>query len=84
MTGVNWPAVLLGTVLAFGLGMIWFSPRMFGKIWSEGSHGIAPPAQMPVAAMVVQFIGTFLKLFIGFLFLVSCCKCITSALNQLN
>ena len=42
-TGVNWPAVVLGTVLAFGLGMLWFSPKMFGKIWARGSHNLRPP-----------------------------------------
>ncbi len=57
---MNWPAVVLGTVLAFGLGMIWFSPIMFGKTWSTGSHGIAPPDSPPVMAMVVQLGGTFL------------------------
>jgi hypothetical protein len=60
LTGVNWPAVLLGTVLAFGLGMIWFSPRMFGRIWSAGSHNIQPPARLPLAAMAIQLAGTFL------------------------
>ena len=57
---MNWPAVVLGTVLAFGLGMIWFSPILFGKAWSTGSHGIAPPDSPPVMAMVVQLVGTFL------------------------
>jgi hypothetical protein len=60
LTGVNWPAVLLGTALAFGLGMIWFSPRMFGKIWSAGSHNIQAPARPPVGAMGIQLLGTFL------------------------
>ena len=27
---MNWAAVVVGTIAAFGLGMIWFSPRMFG------------------------------------------------------
>jgi len=57
---MNWPAVALGTVLAFGLGMIWFSPMMFGKSWSAGSHNIAPPESPPMMAMAVQFVGTLL------------------------
>lgn len=57
---MNWPAVLLGTALAFGLGMIWFSPMLFGKSWSAGSHNIAPPASAPMAAMGIQLAGTFL------------------------
>ena len=27
---VNWLAVIIGAVIAFVLGMAWFSPRMFG------------------------------------------------------
>ncbi|MBV7379759.1 DUF1761 domain-containing protein [Maritimibacter dapengensis] len=57
---MNWGAVALGTVLAFGLGMIWFSPRMFGKTWSAGSHNIQPPDSPPVAAMVFQLLATAL------------------------
>lgn len=57
MEGLNWAAVGLGTALAFGLGMIWFSPLMFGRIWARGSHGIQPPASTPVAAMAVLLLG---------------------------
>jgi hypothetical protein len=56
---LNWLAVILGAAAAFGLGMIWFSPMMFGKAWVEGSHGIAPPASPPIAALLVQGLGTF-------------------------
>lgn len=62
--GVNWPAVALGTVLAFGLGMLWFSPRMFGKGWSLGSHNLQPPATLPLAALLAQLIGTALMAWI--------------------
>ena len=60
MALMNWPAVALGTVLAFGLGMIWFSPVLFGKAWFTGSHNIAPPDSPPVMAMATQLIGTAL------------------------
>ena len=66
-TPLNWLAVLVGTALAFGLGMLWFSPLIFGRAWSSGSHNIQPPASPPIAAMVVQLLGTFaLALVIGF------------------
>lgn len=58
-TPLNWPAIIAGTVAAFALGMIWFSPMLFGKAWSTGSHNIQPPDSPPIAAMVVQLIGTF-------------------------
>ncbi len=66
VTALNWPAVIAGTIAAFALGMVWFSPMLFGKAWSTGSHDIQPPDSPPVAAMVVQLAGTFaLALVIG-------------------
>lgn len=63
---LNWLAVIVGTIAAFGLGMIWFSPVMFGKAWARGSHDLKPPSSPPVAAMVVQLAGTFaLALVVG-------------------
>lgn len=60
---LNWGAVALGTVLAYGLGTLWFSPRMFGATWSAGSHDIRPPDRPPIAAMTVQLAATFLMAF---------------------
>lgn len=66
VTTLNWAAVIAGTIAAFVLGMLWFSPLLFGKSWSTGSHDIQPPASPPIAAMVVQLAGTFaLALVIG-------------------
>ncbi|MDA8020376.1 MAG: DUF1761 domain-containing protein [Thermoanaerobaculia bacterium] len=57
---VNWLAVGVGTVAAYGLGMLWFSPMLFGKVWAKGSHDITPPESLPIAAMLWQLLGTFL------------------------
>jgi hypothetical protein len=63
---MNWLAIIVGAIAAFGLGMIWFSPVMFGKAWVKGSHEIRPPASPPVAAMLVQGLGTLvLALVVG-------------------
>ncbi|MEP1933560.1 MAG: DUF1761 family protein [Paracoccaceae bacterium] len=63
---INWAAVAAGTVAAYLLGMFWFSPKLFGKSWSAGSHNITPPTSPPTAAMIVQLFGTFaLALVIG-------------------
>lgn len=63
---MNWPAVALGAVAAYGLGMIWFSPKLFGKAWAEGSHKIQPPQSPPVAAMIIQLLATvILALVVG-------------------
>lgn len=58
-TPLNWAAVIAGTIASFALGMLWFSPKMFGKSWAEGSHNLQPPASPPIGAMVIQLIGTF-------------------------
>ena len=55
---MNWAAVALGAIAAFGLGMIWFSPLLFGRVWATGSHNLQPPASPPVFAMLMQLTGT--------------------------
>ena len=60
LSTVNWLAVALGTALAYGLGMVWFNPKMFGTAWAEGSHNIRPPDSPPVPAIVVTFAGILL------------------------
>jgi Protein of unknown function (DUF1761) len=64
MLMINWPAVVLGTIAAFVLGMFWFSPKMFGKSWTEGSHNIQAPDKPPMLAMLVQLLGTFALAFV--------------------
>ena len=53
--------VIVGTVLAFGLGMVWFSPKLFGAKCTEG-NGLNPgkPEKPPVADLMAQLAGTFL------------------------
>ena len=61
-TNVNWIAVIVGAVVAFFLGWIWYSPKVFGRKWAEGV-GIDLDTEcdkMPVAAMVTQAIATLL------------------------
>ena len=60
MAQVNWLAVIVGTVLSFGLAMLWFSPKMFGKAWASGSHNLQPPSSPPYGAMIGQLLGLFL------------------------
>ncbi len=58
--GVNWAAVIAGTVAAFIFGWILYSPAVAGRAWAKGSGvdleaGGAPP----VGAMIVQIIALF-------------------------
>ena len=57
---VNWLAVIVGTVVAYGLGMLWFSPRMFGTGWAAGNRDLQVPSSPPMSAAIVQLIGVFL------------------------
>ena len=61
ITDINWLATIVGFVVAFGLGMVWFSPKLFGTRWAE-DNGLDPagPSKPPVATMAVQVVGTFL------------------------
>ncbi|NOR61808.1 MAG: DUF1761 family protein [Rhodobacteraceae bacterium] len=55
---VNWLAVGAGTVVAFVVGWLWYSPLLFGKKWAEGSGvELGSADKMPAAAMVSQFVA---------------------------
>lgn len=59
--GVKWIAVIVGTVLSFLLGWLWYSPKLFGAKWAEGvGVKLGDASSMPVAAMVTQLLATFL------------------------
>lgn len=58
---VNWIAVIVGFVLSWLLGWLWYSPKLFGTKWAEGKGvELGTSSDMPVAAMVAQAVGTFL------------------------
>lgn len=58
---VNWIAVLVGTVVSFLLGWLWYSPKLFGRKWAEGvGVELGSASSAPAAAMVVQLMATFL------------------------
>lgn len=61
MENLNWIAIILGTVVSFLAGWLWYSPKMFGKGWAEGSRvELGSADSMPVFAMVAQVVALFL------------------------
>ena len=55
---VNWVAVSVGTVAAFLMGWLVYSPMLFGQKWAEGSGVELDSAdKMPVFAMISQFVA---------------------------
>lgn len=59
--GVNWLAVMVGFVLSFLLGWLWYNPKLFGKKWAAGVGVEMNEDSTPGAlSMVMQASGTFL------------------------
>ena len=57
---INWLAVGAGTIVAFIVGWLWYSPLLFGKKWAEGSGVELNTAdKMPAAAMASQLLALF-------------------------
>lgn len=58
---VNWLAVSVGTIVAFFAGWLWYSPKLFGVKWAEGTRvPLASEGNFPAFAMGSQFIAVFL------------------------
>ena len=61
ISGVSWTGVIVGAILAFLVGWLWYSPKLFGPKWAEGvGVDMGTASEMPVAAMAFQFAGLFL------------------------
>lgn len=60
-TDVSWTGVIVGAVVSFLVGWLWFSPKLFGTKWAEGvGVELGTAGNIPVGAMVAQFIGLML------------------------
>jgi hypothetical protein len=52
---VSWLAVIVGVVVSFLVGWLWYSPKLFGAKWAEGSGVSLDSAdKMPAFAMLAQ------------------------------
>lgn len=59
--GVSWLAVIAGAIVSFLLGWLWYSPKLFGTKWAEGSRVQMNAAdKMPMDAMATQGLGLLL------------------------
>lgn len=60
LTGINWPAVVVGAIVAFIAGWVWYGP-LFGKKWAVGAKvQMGEAKDMPWQAMLAQAVSTFL------------------------
>ena len=67
---INWIAVIVGAIVAYALGALWYSPVLFGKAWMKLS-GVGEPkkkgmAKSYVAGFATQLVTAFvLSAFVG-------------------
>lgn len=60
---INYPAVLVCTVLAFAIGWMWYSVPVFGRIWMAGIPTIpAAGNDTAMKAMSISFITTLMEM----------------------
>jgi len=38
LTDVNWIAIVVSTLVAYVIGGVWYSPKLFGQVWMD-EHG---------------------------------------------
>jgi hypothetical protein len=64
---VNYLAVVVAAIVAYGVGAVWHSPMGFGKMWM-GLMGITPESMrtMPLTATQAMIIGFFVMLLQAF------------------
>lgn len=61
ISGVSWAAVIVGAIVSFLVGWLWYSPKLFGPKWAEGvGVKMGDPKNMPKVAMGSQLLGLFL------------------------
>ena len=55
---VNWLAVGVGTIVSFIGAWIWYSPKIFGTKWANGSGVTIDSESKPeIYALVIQFVA---------------------------
>jgi len=70
--------VALATAVRMGLGMLWYSPKLFGGMWQEKS-GITPEPQDVTPAMIGAFVTAFFTS--ATLYYVLCAMQVTTVLS---
>ena len=60
-TNINWSVVIIGAVIAYLVGWVWYSPKVFGSKWMQGvGINLDGDAKPPLAPMLMQAVATFL------------------------
>lgn len=58
---VSWLAVVIGAIVSFLAGWLWYSPKLFGVKWAEGTGvEMGTADNMPFGALGFLLVGLFL------------------------
>lgn len=63
-------AILLSAILAFALGWLWYSPKVFGNVWMEAIGKKPGDVEESLARYLVTFVGWVVAAFV-YSFLIS-------------
>ena len=53
---INFLAVLVAAISSFGLGGLWYSPALFGTMWSKDANYVKETAGHPAKVFGVSFV----------------------------
>ena len=59
ISSINWLAVLVSTLVFYGLGAIWYAPPVFGKAWMK-AIGMDKDSVKKDVNMTKLFVTTFI------------------------
>ncbi|HUY70590.1 MAG TPA: DUF1761 domain-containing protein [Candidatus Baltobacteraceae bacterium] len=57
--GINYVAVVVAAVVAFVIGMVWFSPKLFGNDWAKDMSKTSKPK--PKGGMMMGMVGAIIS-----------------------
>ncbi len=58
---VSWIAVVVGAIVSFLVGWLWYSPKLFGTKWAAGVNvDLGSADEMPIGAMATNMLGLLL------------------------
>ena len=64
MLGVSWGAITVASIVAMGIGWVWYMPAVFGRTWMRLRGSAAQTnTSMSVSDLFVEFVSTFITVF---------------------
>lgn len=65
MLGVQYGAILVASLVAMGIGWVWYMPAVFGRTWMR-LRGVKMQGdmKMPVSDLFVEFLSTLITIFV--------------------